>query len=239
MNKVIIVGASSGIGKSLAEVFSKNGYTVGVTGRRIELLKDLQNRLSNKSYVKQMDLLNPDEAINAFEELVKEMNGVDIVVINSGVGHESEHLEFSKERPAIDVNVLGFTAMAVTATNYFEKKGQGHLVGISSIAGLRPFRTAPAYGASKAFMSFYLKGLRYKFEKQKQKIFVTDIKPGFVDTPLTSGKDRMFWVASSEKAALQIYDAIIKKKEIAYITKRWWIVAWCMRLVPDFIYKRI
>ena len=248
MKKVIIIGASAGIGKALAEVFAGNGFAIGLTARRVELLKELQTRLKTKTntsaiantstYVKYMDLLKPEEAMKALEELIKEMGGVDIIVINSGVGNEGQMLEFEKERASIDVNVLGFTAMAITATNYFERKGEGHIVGISSVAAIRPYRTAPAYGASKAFMSFYLQGLRHKFAKQGFNISITDIRPGFVYTPLTQNNKDMFWLATPEKAAEQIYDAIIKKKKYAYITKRWRLAAWVLRIIPDFIYNK-
>ncbi|MEI6080416.1 MAG: SDR family NAD(P)-dependent oxidoreductase [bacterium] len=239
MKKVIIIGASSGIGKALAEIFSKNGYEVGLTARRVELLKEIQSKLSVKSYVKYMDLLKPEDSIKGLEELIKGMGGVDIIVINSGVGYEAKKLEFVKERAAIDVNVLGFTAMAVAATNYFEDKGTGHIVGISSIAAIRPFRQAPAYGASKAFISFYLKGLRHKFINQGKDIFVTDILPGFVCTDLTKGNEHMFWISTAEKSASQIYQAIVKRKRTAYITKRWHLIALFLKIIPDFIYNRI
>lgn len=238
MKKVMIIGASSGIGKALAEIFSKNGYELGLTARRIELLKEIQSTLSTRSYVKYMDLLNPEESIRAFDDLIVEMNGVDIVVINSGTGFDSEKLDFSKERAAIDVNVLGFTAMAVASANYFENKGAGHIVGISSVAALRPYRTCPAYGASKAFISFYLRGLRHKFTRQKKDVYVTDIKPGFVYTPLTQNNGKMIWASTAEKAATQIYEAIIKKKKHVYVTKRWFLIAWLFRFIPDFIYNR-
>jgi short-subunit dehydrogenase len=248
MKKVIIIGASSGIGKALAEVFARNGFAVGLTARRIELLKELQAKLKTKTnadasvdarvYVKYMDLLKPEDAMKALEDLIKEMGGVDIIIINSGTGYDSDKLEFEKERAAIDVNVLGFTAMAITAANYFEKKVEGHIVGISSVAAIRPYRTCPAYGASKSFISFYLKGLRHKFAKQGFNISVTDIRPGFVYTPLTQNNKKMFWVATPDKAAEQIYNAIVKKKKYAYITKRWRLAAWLLRIIPDFIYNK-
>ncbi len=239
MERVLIIGASSGIGEALAREFSLRGYVVGMASRRIELLNRIKQELPNTSYVKHLDLLRPDEARLALRELISEMGGADIIVINSGVGHENAELVWELERPSIDVNVLGFTAMAVEASNYFIKKGRGHLVGISSVAGLRPFRLAPAYGASKAFIIFYLKGLRHKFKKQGVDVVVTDIRPGFVDTPLTEGNTKMFWVSTSQKAAEQIFNAIKARKEVAYITKRWRLIAFIIGLVPDFIYNRL
>jgi short-subunit dehydrogenase len=238
--KVVIIGASSGIGKELARVFSKQGFTVGLTARRVDLLKELQKSLPTTSFIKHMDLCEVDSSTVALQELITEMGGVDILVINSGTGYDNPVLEWEKEKPSIDVNIMGFTAMAVAATNYFIKKEQGHLVGISSVAAIRPFRLCPAYGASKAFISFYLKGLRHKFAKQGLKnIYVTDIKPGFVDTPMTKNNEKMFWVSTAEKAATQIYDAIIAKKKEAFITKRWRLAAFIMRVLPDFIYNRL
>jgi len=237
---VIIIGASSGIGKELARVFSRNGFTVGMTARRIDLLKELQKELPSPSFIRHMDLNDTGLSIKVLQELSGQMGDVDIVVINSGTGHDNPNIEWEKEKPSIDVNVSGFTAMAVTATNYFIKKGKGHLVGISSVAAIRPYRLCPAYGASKAFISFYLKGLRHKFVKQGlRNIYVTDIKPGFVDTPLTSGQKGMFWVSTAEKAANQIYDAIMAKKKEAFITKRWRLAVFAMRILPDFIYNRL
>ena len=237
---VIIIGASSGIGKELAKVFSANGFTVGLTARRTNLLEELKGELLGQSFIKYMDLNDTGGSIKALHELIGDMGDVDIVVINSGVGYDNPVLVWEKEKPSIDVNVMGFTAMAVTTTNYFIKRGRGHIVGISSVSAIRPFRLCPAYGASKAFISFYLGGLRNKFVKEGLKdVYVTDIKPGFVYTDMTKGNSKMFWVAEPQKAAKQIYDAIISKKKEAFVTKRWRFVAFMMRILPDFIYNRI
>jgi len=238
--KVIIIGASSGIGKELARVFSAHDFTVGLTARRVELLQELQKDLPSSSFIKYMDLNDTASSIKVLHELIKEMGEVDIIVINAGAGKDNPVLEWEKEKLSIDVNVSGFTSMAVTATNYFIERKKGHIVGISSVAAIRPFRLCPAYGASKAFISFYLRGLRNKFVKHGFKdIYVTDIKPGFVATDMTKNNDRMFWVATAEKAANQIYDAIIAKKKEVFITRRWRIAAFIMRILPDFIYNRI
>jgi short-subunit dehydrogenase len=237
---VVIIGASSGIGKELAKVFSANEYTVGLTARRTNLLEELKKELPGRSFVKYMDLNDPNASIKALQELINEMGDVDIVVINSGAGYAARELEWEKERVSIDVNVTGFTAMAITAANYFVERKKGQIVGISSVAAIRPFRLTPAYGSSKAYISFYLRGLRNRFVHQGLKdIHVTDIKPGFVHTEMTAGNEKMFWVASAQKAAEQIYDAIILKKKEAFVTKRWRLAAFMMRILPDLIYNRL
>ena len=237
--KVIIIGASSGIGEALAKEFSGHGFVVGMTARRTELLEKIQKQLSTKSYIKYMDLFKPEDAVSVFNGLVNEMGGVDIVVINSGVGRGGETLLWDDERAVIDVNVTGFTAIAVAATKYFIERKKGHIVGISSIAAIRAHGIDPAYCASKSFVSAYLRGLRHKFARQGFKdIYVTEIRPGFVKTPMTEDHP-MFWAATPEKAAQQIYSTVIKKRQHAYITKRWTLIAWGLRIVPDFIYNRL
>jgi short-subunit dehydrogenase len=117
-------------------------------------------------------------------------------------------------------------------------RGAGHLVGISSIAALRGNRYAPAYNASKAFVSNYLEGVRHRFNKMKLPIAVTDAQPGFVDTPMAKAP-RRFWVASPQTAARQIVAAIRTRKHHVYITRRWRLVAWLMRIVPDVLYSKL
>jgi short-subunit dehydrogenase len=142
------------------------------------------------------------------------------------------------ENEAIKTNVTGFAALVNVATHYFTRKGSGHLVGISSIAALRGGRESPAYNASKAFESNYLEGVRQKVRKAGLPITITDIKPGFVKTAMAKGEG-IFWAAEPDKAARQIYDVIRQKKPIAYITRRWVLVAWLLKLLPGFIYERL
>ena len=131
----------------------------------------------------------------------------------------------------------GLSAAGV-AFKHFSQQGQGHLVGISSIAALRGGSKAPAYNASKAFMSNYLEGLRKKAFEDNVAITVTDIQPGFVDTAMAQHKDK-FWVASPKQAAEQIYTAIRNRKKQAYITHRWRLVGWLLKVLPNWLYQRI
>lgn len=236
MKKAIIIGATSGIGRELAKVLSADGYTVGITGRRLHLLEKLENELPNRSFVKPMDVSN-ESARNDLKNLIDEMQGVDLVVISAGIGSIDPKLPWKKEKETIETNVLGFTAMANVAYHYFQQKGTGHLLGISSIAAIRG-GGSPAYNASKSFVSNYLQGLRYIIEKGKSNIVVTDVQPGFVDTDMAQGEG-LFWVASPQKAAAQIYGAIRNKKKHVYITKRWRLIGWLLKLMPDVVYNRL
>jgi short-subunit dehydrogenase len=166
------------------------------------------------------------------------MGGVDLVVVNSGWGKRNEEMDWAIDKQIIDVNVAGCVAIANAAIHVFFKQGCGHLVGISSIAALRGSRFVPTYPASKAFLSAYLYGLRHKVRHNKLPITITDIKPGFVDTAMAQG-DHVFWRAPVRKAAEQIYQAIVKKKKHAYITKRWRLIAWLLKILPDWLYFKM
>ncbi len=235
--KAIIIGATSGIGKGLAELLASQGCTVGITGRRIELLESLRATRPEAFVAEQMDIARVEEARNIFNRLVERLGSVDLVVINSGTGKRNEELDWAIDKQIIDVNITGCTAIANAAMHLFFKQGYGHLVGISSIAALRGSRYVPTYPASKAYLSTYLEGLRHKVKHEKLPINITDIKPGFVDTAMAQG-DYVFWRAPVAKAAEQIYQAIVKKKKVAYITKRWQLIAWVQKWLPDFLYYR-
>jgi len=236
MKKAIIIGASSGMGRELAKILFQHDYIVGITGRRTQLLQELQAELSGKCHMRTMDIADTSTAIDILNSLIAKMGSIDLVVISAGIGHSTPDLQWPNEKATIDTNVLGFTAIADTAFNYFVKQGHGHLVGISSIAAIRGGRYAPAYNASKAFVCNYLEGLRHMAMKTKLPIYVTDIQPGYVDTRMAQG-NRIFWRASADKAACQIYRAIEKKKPHAYVTRRWRLIAWVLKILPNWCYK--
>ncbi|TQV88667.1 SDR family NAD(P)-dependent oxidoreductase [Aliikangiella coralliicola] len=236
--KIIIVGATSGIGLALAKKFVKDGHKVGVAGRRLEKLKAFQQKFLGKAFIKQMDITLTGQAIIQLDHLINQMEGVDIIVISAGIGFVNPELDWQKEQQTIDTNVRGFSAVASASLNYFIKQGHGQLVSISSINALRGSDVAPAYAASKAFVSNYMQGLRKKVFKLGLPISVTDIQPGFVATKMAKG-DGLFWVSSSKKAASQIKNAILKKRKHVYITKRWRLVAWLLKILPDWLYHRI
>ena len=237
MNRAIVIGATSGIGRELVRQLAGAGYTVGAAGRRDNLLLELQKEFPDKIHVKRIDVVQP-EAMGLLKELIAAMGGTDLLIISSGTGFINRELEWAKERETIDVNVYGFAAMCNVAFEYFREKGAGHIVGISSLSAIRGSGEGPAYNASKAFASNYLEGLRQNAVKQKLPLTVTDIQCGLVDTAMAKGEG-LFWVAPPAKAAGQILDAIRKKKDHAYITKRWRIIALLLKALPGWLYCRI
>jgi short-subunit dehydrogenase len=238
MQKAIVIGASSGIGKALAKVLAREGYEVGLVARRLDLLLDLQKEIKTPTFIKQSDIAKTAESIDTLESLIREMGGVDLVIVNAGILFNNRIFDWEKEHLTIQTNVLGFSAMAHTAMKYFLNQGKGHLVGISSVSAIRGESDSPSYSASKAFISNFLEGLRTKVFKEGPAIHITDIKPGWVDTDMAKGEET-FWMATPEKAAEQIYCAIKHKQPHAYITKRWRLYAWMLKLTPQWVYNRV
>jgi len=238
MKKAIVVGATSGIGKELARMLVKNGYRVGITGRRKALLVALKQEQPDAYFIRTFDVTDTTLSILELNELVAEMDGLDLLIISSGTGELNDNLDFEPEKRTIDTNVTGFTAIADWAFNFFRNQGYGHLAGISSIAGIRGMRQSPSYGATKAYQINYLQALRQKAGKLKQPITITDIRPGFVDTDMAKG-DGLFWVTSVEKAARQMMKGLEKKQRVIYVTRRWAIVVWFLRRIPNLLYNKM
>ncbi|OFY97777.1 MAG: oxidoreductase, partial [Bacteroidetes bacterium RIFCSPLOWO2_12_FULL_31_6] len=207
MKKAIIIGATSGIGKELAKLLVSNNYKVGITGRRTELLVELKKEKTNSFFIKPFDIRDTETTVQKLEELITELGGLDLLVISSGTGDLNNNLDFEIEKRTIDTNVIGFTCIADWAFRFFEKQKHGHLVAISSIAGLRGNKKAPSYNATKAYQINYLEALRQKVNYLKMPITITDVRPGFVNTAMAKG-DGQFWVAPVEKASKQIFNAI-------------------------------
>ena len=238
MKRAIIIGASSGIGRELAVILSQNDYVVGLAARRAHLLEELKILLPGPAFIKEMDISDQTNAMRLLSDFIEELGGLDLIVIGAGIGFINPDLNWEEEKQTIDVNVSGFAAMANVAFRHFEKVRKGHLVGISSIAAIRGGREAPAYNASKAFLSNYLEGLSNRVAKAGLPIVVTDIQPGFVDTKMAKGEG-LFWVASPEKAAWQIYKAIQRNAKDCYITKRWRFIGWLLRVLPASLYAKL
>jgi len=237
VKKIIIVGSSSGLGKELAVIYAQQNHTVAITGRRHDLLEELKTKYPNNIITSAFDVTASNNQ-QQIKSLIQNLGGLDLLIYNAGYGDPSLELIPETERITTLTNVNGFVEIVGYAFNYFIHQGHGHIALISSISALRGNSWTPAYSASKAFMSNYAEGLSIKARKLKMNISITDIKPGFIRTKMAKG-NKQFWVAPVYKAALQVIKAIEKKKRIAYITKRWWLIAQVMKWLPYNIYKRM
>ncbi|WP_339103003.1 SDR family NAD(P)-dependent oxidoreductase [Haloterrigena salinisoli] len=238
----IIVGGSSGIGEALARALADEGYAIGLAARRTERMQEIGAALPTDASVATMDVTDTADAREGFFELAAAMPSVDVVVISAGTAAMNPDLEWESERETIDVNVRGFTAIATAAMEYFEstpdhaRAGDGHLVGISSVAAHFGVGGVQAYNASKAFVSTYLEGLRARQADRDADVTITTVEPGFVDTELSMGG---FWECSPETAAAQIARAIRERRTHVYVTRRWRLVAWVLKATPESVLRRL
>jgi short-subunit dehydrogenase len=235
MKNAIIIGATSGIGKELARLLADYGFKVGITGRRTELLESLKAENPDSYFIKTFDVKDTKVVEEKLLELTSELGGLDLLILSSGTGEINNKLDFEIEFRTIETNVIGWTFIADWAYKFFEKQKYGHLIAISSIGGLRGNRQSTSYNATKAYQINYLEGLRQKATKLKEQVYITDIRPGLVNTEMAKGEG-LFWVMPVEKAARQIYEAIKKKKRIAYVTKRWKLIAAIIKRIPGRLY---
>lgn len=233
--RVLIIGASSGIGKELSLRYAVLGNEVIAIARRMPLLRELAQANSNIQ-IAQCDVAD----IESSQVLLAQVfaSPIDLAILCSGVGDLNPDLDFAIERPTLDINVIGWTFIADFIYKKFEEQRYGHLVVITSCGGLRGEPMAPSYSASKAFQINYAEALCKKAFKSKLPIVVTDIRPGLVNTRMAKGEG-LFWVMPVEKVAAQIMTAITKEKDVAIVTKRWSILHWIMKHLPRSIYKRM
>lgn len=235
--RIVIIGATSGIGREMARLYANGGHRIGITGRRNELLEEVKASRPHAFVTACYDAASSD-AVAHLQRLIDELGGMDLLIYNAGFGQPSKELVAETEIATTETNVMGFVRAVTFAFNYFLQQGHGQVAVTSSVAALRGNSATPAYSASKAYASNYCEGLNIKAARLGKPVYVTDIRPGFIKTKMAKGEER-FWVSEPGKAARQMVQAIERKKRVAYITRRWWLVAQVMKAVPYALYRRL
>jgi len=240
LQRVIVVGASSGIGEAIVHRLVADGAEVAAVARRKDLLDALVTLHPGKVRAYVHDVEETDEAPGLWQRISSELGDVDTLVYASGVMPNLEEGEYSfeKDRQMIAVNLLGAMAWMNLAAAKFQAQKSGTIVGISSIAGEHGRRGNPAYCTSKAAMTTYLESLRNRTSRYG--VNVVTIKPGFVKTAMVGGRDKLLWIIPPEKAARRSL-AIARKGSSAsgFVPRRWWLVALIVRMLPSFIFRRL
>lgn len=231
------MGGTSGIGKAVAELLLAGQWKVAISGIPVDDLSVISANYKDQVLVKYIDC-SKENFSDELSALVSELGGMDLFIFSSGVGHLNKDIGFAAENPANKVNVLGFTEALDWAYRFFQEQKHGHLVGVTSMAGMFGFRTSPAYTAAKGYQINYIEALIQKANKSDHPIYVTEVRPGFVDTEISKDLKR-FWVASPQKAAKQIVAGIRRKRKIIYVTKRWRLMALVVELIPRFVRRRL
>lgn len=238
IQRALIVGATSGIGKETALQLLQKGWILGLAGRREEKLKELQQLAPDRIHIRAIDICQA-EAPDHLQELIDEMGGMDLYLHCSGIGHQNYALSPDIELQTLETNGTGFVQMVTAAFRYFARQQGGHLAVISSIAGTKGLGAAPAYSATKRFQNIYIDSLEQLACMQHLPIRFTDIRPGFVATGLLNDGKHYPMLMSTEKVARHIVRALEKKKRIALIDWRYRIMVALWHLIPPFIWKRL
>lgn len=239
MKKLIIIGASSGLGYGITEEFAKMGCKVGIAARREEPLKELYTKYPNSICYETIDVTS-DDASSRFLSLIKCNGGMDTLLLASGIGKQNPSLLEDIDTNTTLTNVVGFTRIIDTAYNYFKSENkEGHIAIISSIAGTKGLGVAASYSASKRYQYIYIDALEQLAHMQGVKIKFTDIRPGFISTPLLDDKKNYPLTMSTEYAIPLITKSILKKKRVAIIDWKWTIGVALWKLIPRCIWKRL
>lgn len=236
--KVIIIGATSGIGREVALIYIAQGWKVGVAGRREAELEALRSAYPEQVSAQALDVTKED-APQKLQALIEQVGGMDVFLLSSGIGKQNPTLETGLELTTAATNVEGFIRMTNAAYHYFEQQGHGHLAVISSIAGTKGLGAAPAYSATKGFQNIYMDALDQLARMKKLNIRFTDIRPGFVATPLLNNQKKYPMLMDAPIVALDIVSAIEKKKRVAIIDWKFRLLVGFWRLIPKWIWLRL
>lgn len=239
MKEIIIVGASSGIGREVALNFIKDGWHVGLAARREAPLRELKEQFPSQVEYELLDIVQPD-APDKLHLLITRLGGMDIYFHCSGIGHQNTKIDIEVELQTIRTNALGFTQMVDTAYNYFKQKKQaGQIAVVSSIAGTKGLGVSPSYSATKRYNNIYIDCLDQLARMQEVKISFTDIRPGFVTTALLDDGQHYPAQMTVEYAGKKIFNAVKKRKRVAIIDWKYAIMVFFWQLIPRWLWVRL
>lgn len=241
IRSALITGASSGIGAALARLLAEQGTQVVLAARREPELRAQVEAIEaggGQARYEVLDVSDPARTEARIRELDEEL-ALDLVVANAGIGGPvwSGKLEWSRVEKIIDVNVSGAIATLTGALPGMVSRGFGHLVGVSSIAGYRGLPSNAAYCASKAFLSTFLETMR--LDLHGTGITVLDVRPGFVETPLTEGMGKLPFLVGVEDAAKVISKAIARKRGVVSFPAPMAAVGYMLPSLPRVIYEPV
>lgn len=242
---VVILGATSGVARYIANEFARLGCVVVLAGRNNEELEtiagDLRVRHEITCHVLDFDAVAYDSHETFVARCVELPCGLpDGVVLCFGymTDQERAQADFAAAHRTLDVNFTGAVSILEHFAAVFEKRGAGFIAALSSVAGDRGRKMNYIYGAAKAGLSAYLQGLRNRLHASG--VQVTTLKPGFMDTPMTFGMDLPGpLVTAPDAAARAIVAAILKGRNIAYIPFYWRYIMCIIKSIPEWQFKKM
>lgn len=242
--RVFLTGASSGIGEGIAIALAKKGAVIGLLARRGELLEKLRKqceKAGGTARVYPCDVTDEDRVASAVQDFVHQFEHVDILIANAGIGGnnaETRAMQPIAVKKVLDINLMGAVNAVHAVLPDMLKRGSGHIVAVSSLAGFRGLPRSAAYSASKAGMTAFFESLR--LDVKHQGVDVTIIQPGFIRTPLTSGREaNMPFLMDLDAAIPMFIRAIEKKKRFAAFPWQLATVVRAGKFMPAWLYDRV
>ena len=242
---ILITGATSGIGKALALELAKRGYSMALTGRRTDLLRDVRKEIQ-EAYsepaveIHALDVTAYETVPPVVRKMADALGGLDIVFANAGVALAGKVGQgaFENAVTTVRTNLIGAMATVDAAVAYFLERGRGHIVATSSVAAVRGLPGQSSYCASKAGLSAYLDALRT--EVYRKNIDITVLHPGFIATPLNEMLPRRPFLIPAEKGAAIIAGLIEQKaKNPTVPVFPWNLIRPLLRILPTPIVARM
>lgn len=236
----IVMGATSGIGYEVAMLLAQRGWRVGVAGRREDILSKMVSDTDGIVAYEVIDVTTA-QAIDGLHRLICKLGKMELYFHSSGIGYQNPSLDAAKELKTIETNCLGMARLVGEAFRYFEshKEIDGQIAVISSIARTKGLGAAPAYSASKRFTSHYLESLcQLTSIKSITNLRITDIRPGFVRTPLLEGSNFPMQLDAG-KVARDIADALERRRAVVTINWLYRIMVFFWQMIPRWLWTKM
>lgn len=239
MKKIVIMGASSGIGLACAEALASRGVKVGMAARHTEPMAELKRKYPDTVEYMAIDVTKPD-APDKLNELITRLGGMDIYFHVAGIGYENMVLDPVRETAIFETNTVGFVRCICAAYRYFRLNGiKGQIAAVTSVAGTNGIGRLSAYSASKAGCQKWLVALEQLSNNSAAGISFTDIRPGWIRTPLLEPNCKYPMTMTLDYAVPLILKAIVRKRRVAVIDWRWNIVVGLWRMIPNALYTHL
>ena len=239
--RAVVVGATSGIGAEVVKVLTERGWLVGIAGRRTEILEKMVAENDGVVAMRRIDVTE-DGAASDLEALIDDLGGIDLYLHCSGIGYQNPSLDSTKELATVATNVEGFNRLVIAAFNYFvsHPSVDGHVAVISSIAQTKGLGAAPAYSASKRYVSHYIESLSQLCHiRGIHNVHLHDIRPGFVATPLIADGHNYPMQLKAPDVARKIVRGIERNRPVITIDWRYRILVALWRLIPRWLWVRL
>lgn len=239
----VITGASSGIGKDLALLWSSWGCNVALVARRVELLQEVADECRKagvKALVLQGDVTDRQAMERVRDEAVAAFGFVDVVVANAGVGglNPAPYFDLDIHRKTIEINCIGLANTLAPFIPAMVHKKTGYLIGVSSLSAFRGLPKAATYSSSKAMQGTFMESLRV--DLRPHGVHAMAIHPGFIETPMTAHKDfKMPFMVPVRKSSMLISKAIRYGRSVYLYPWPMRLLTWLNRMMPNWLYDRL